>query len=183
MISIYLENFKNEITQKIYDTIISVLNIHALVCPMCGHCHMTKHAYYSRKVKTTDGIKELVILRVKCENCNSTHALLPSCLIPYQSIQLKDQVVIVKNEKLDELLNVNVYINHDDIKRVRRNYRKHYKEMLEAHGILLDDDLVIKCFKVFKRTFNQIKRGYILLYTQNHITNTLDGTLDYLSYS
>ena len=60
------------------------------VCGSCGNCHV--HAYYDRSVidfrngrKVTDS---LCVLRLICDSCHHTHALLPDILIPYASYSL-----------------------------------------------------------------------------------------------
>ncbi|MFR4351167.1 MAG: DUF6431 domain-containing protein [Roseburia sp.] len=60
------------------------------VCGSCGNCHV--HAYYDRSVidfrngrKVTDS---LCVLRLICDSCHHTHAMLPDILIPYASYSL-----------------------------------------------------------------------------------------------
>jgi hypothetical protein len=50
------------------------------VCPICGgRCH--SHCWYDRKVRGPD-TTVIKILRVKCTQCGSTHAILPDFLFP-----------------------------------------------------------------------------------------------------
>ncbi len=163
MITIYLKNFNKDINQAIYDDEVNKLNTNTIQCPKCHQHHMVKHAYYSRRVKTKKSAISLIVLRVKCKECNSTHAILPSAIIPYSSIQYKDQLRIIKNKNLKELMIDNIYIDESDISRVKRNYNKHFKQMLIANRIILNNELIINCFKCFNRNFNQIKRGYNIL--------------------
>jgi len=62
-------------------------------CPVCGsggNCHV--HAYYGRKI--VDFIQgkpvrsELTILRLVCNSCGHTHAILPDPIIPYSGYGL-----------------------------------------------------------------------------------------------
>jgi hypothetical protein len=62
-------------------------------CPSCGSCgNCSVHAYYGRNI--TDFIGEhretsnLCILRVSCESCGHTHAILPDIIIPYSGYGL-----------------------------------------------------------------------------------------------
>jgi hypothetical protein len=62
-------------------------------CPICGSCgNCSIHAYYGRSV--TDfrcGHREksdLCVLRVICESCGHTHAILPDIIIPYSGYGL-----------------------------------------------------------------------------------------------
>lgn len=58
------------------------------VCPKCGSKHSwIRHATYERNVviiKNGEFVDSRIkILRLKCNSCNSTHALLPGDIIPY----------------------------------------------------------------------------------------------------
>lgn len=62
-------------------------------CPACGgtgNCHV--HAYYSRKIVDFIHGKpvwtEVIILRLVCDCCAHTHAVLPDIIIPYSSYGL-----------------------------------------------------------------------------------------------
>lgn len=57
-------------------------------CPCCNAKNsLSRHAKYSRNIciVSCDTFKEytLLILRLKCSSCNSTHAVLPAGTIPY----------------------------------------------------------------------------------------------------
>ena len=62
-------------------------------CPICGstgNCHI--HAYYGRSmIDFRNGHQEkdnLCVLRVFCDSCDHSHAVLPDCIIPYSSYSL-----------------------------------------------------------------------------------------------
>lgn len=57
-------------------------------CPVCnsrGCCHI--HAYYNRSIIDYSGGRKVkysvCIMRVICDSCNHTHAILPDHIIPY----------------------------------------------------------------------------------------------------
>lgn len=60
------------------------------VCGSCGNCHI--HAYYDRSVidfcKGQKVRNSLCVLRLSCDSCNHTHAILPDVLIPYACYSL-----------------------------------------------------------------------------------------------
>ena len=63
-------------------------------CPVCqskGNCRI--HGYYKRSIiELIDGhpTKErLLVMRVKCEHCQHTHAILPDILVPYASYGIR----------------------------------------------------------------------------------------------
>ena len=63
------------------------------VCPLCGAKGQCKiHAYYDRNLVGFAGGRpmweKILILRVICESCGHTHAILPDIIIPYDSYSL-----------------------------------------------------------------------------------------------
>lgn len=62
-------------------------------CPICGssgNCHV--HAYYGRRIidfiHGKPVIQEITVLRLVCESCWHTHAVLPDMIIPYSGYGL-----------------------------------------------------------------------------------------------
>lgn len=63
------------------------------ICPCCGNKGSCKiHAYYKRWITDFIGGRKVQlrirVLRVICENCGHTHAILPDAIIPYDSYSL-----------------------------------------------------------------------------------------------
>jgi len=62
---------------------------------------MTRHAYYKRNVISIINAVMiytiLKILRVKCTSCGSTHAILPSDIIPYKQFDYLSFMTILEN--------------------------------------------------------------------------------------
>ncbi len=71
------------------DKILKNYNIINYTCPKCGAKHsLTRHGCYERNVLLIDELgniedKRMVVLRVKCSSCKTTHAILPNDIIPY----------------------------------------------------------------------------------------------------
>jgi len=65
-----------------------------LICPICnGKCH--SHCWYDRKIRSPEPIV-IKILRIKCTNCKSTHAILPDILFPkgrYSEL-MREEVIV-----------------------------------------------------------------------------------------
>lgn len=61
-------------------------------CPVCGQKSLRIHSYYGRTV--TDFLNgrptsvDVSVMRVKCESCGHTHAVLPDCIVPYSTHSL-----------------------------------------------------------------------------------------------
>ena len=71
---------------------VKILNNYAIftyICPRCGATHsFTRHDVYDRNICCLDNNFEIVetkitILRLLCNSCKTTHAILPSDVVPY----------------------------------------------------------------------------------------------------
>ena len=98
MITVYSNKIKT-FSQDNYNKLVNSININQITCS-CGHCGcLTKHAYYTRSLKISGGIKlSLSILRIKCSLCGKTHAILPSGVVPYSQVSLRDHIIIIAND-------------------------------------------------------------------------------------
>ena len=138
-------------------------------CPICGssgNCHV--HAYYGRRI--IDFIhgkpvtQEITILRLVCEGCGHTHAVLPDMIIPYSSYGLFFILRVLAEAFLHlsslESLCERFCITMNQFYRWRQLFSRHKQEWLgiledsEASG--LDFLLVIAQlpkFSLFSRSF------------------------------
>jgi len=92
----------NQLKNKKYFEIIGSSNLSKYDCPKCGaKASMTRHAYYKRNVISIINAVMiytiLKILRVKCTSCGSTHAILPSDIIPYKQFDYLSFITILEN--------------------------------------------------------------------------------------
>ena len=150
------------LSQKSYDDFLNHLQYHNLTCSCGISGHFTKHAYYTRTVKTSDGPIVLRILRVICRCCGKTHALFPVCIVPYSQILLNDHldILICHNKKAayESIMMSNIYIDESNIRYVVKQFLRHWKERITAFGISLDaHQISCDCLRTFKRQFMQIK--------------------------
>ena len=154
-----------KITQKSYDEILGGLAFHRLVCPCCGRAGgLTRHGRYGRGIKIKGELIKLRIVRVKCENCGKTHALLPSYIVPYTRILLEEQLEIVRQSEGERnytaVMNANALIDESNVRSVIRRYRRSWKERLISFGLSIREEaeaLVKSCFRYFRRQFLQIR--------------------------
>lgn len=71
------------------EKILKSYTIFDYICPKCGARHsLIRHGCYERNVCFINSCKNVIeekitILRLKCNSCNSTHAILPNDIIPY----------------------------------------------------------------------------------------------------
>ena len=161
----------NPFSQDFYDKLISSIQFHQLSCT-CGHCAcLIRHGAYLRTVKVGDSLLRLRVCRVRCTHCGSTHALLPSAIIPYSQILLADAAAILEchqqQHSFSPFLECHLPIDENNIKSLISRYRRHWHQRLLAQGIRLLplSMLVRRCFRFFSRLFLQIKNTKTLLFS------------------
>lgn len=80
-------------SKSLFDTYMSHFKPDQETCPICGsfgNCRI--HAYYGRHI--TDFIagksvkSDICVLRVLCNSCRRSHAILPDVIIPYSDYSL-----------------------------------------------------------------------------------------------
>lgn len=169
MITLPVNDFSS-ISQEEYDNMIYSLDINYLTCTCGQHGCLVRHGSYERTVKSINGKVRLRICRMKCTICGSTHALLPSSIIPYSQIPLKDQVIIIecyeKKSGFNKIFNVNFLIDENNIFAVIRNYRRYWKQRMLWYKICYFplEQLVKQCFSAFQQQFMQVKNTKNLLF-------------------
>lgn len=138
----------NVITQKLYDSLLELVLISSLECPHCHHHAFIYHGVYSRKVKDSAGLSELIVQRVRCRECGHTHALLPAFLIPYCQIALSAAIRIIQvssPDEKEEIMRSNPSIDESDIVHVSRKWKSEWRERLKAFNIAMNFHLTELC--------------------------------------
>ena len=160
----------NKISQEIYNSFISGLQIYRLTCPSCGLSGgFTVHGYYNRSIRTEDGLVTLRIIRLKCR-CGKTHAVLLSSMIPWSQLSLSDTVLILESGHNSEnyiFLQLSIPdISISLIRSIRIRFHRFFEQRLLSEKIPLSpgDGLVKSCFRFFSRQFMQIRWGPNILY-------------------
>ena len=164
MITIYTEKF-NSFLQNDYDTMIENCNINKITCPHCGHIgSLRRHGTYIRHIKISESIKiPLYIKRFKCTDCNHTHAILPSTIIPYFQISCFDVYTTIKSYfllklKPKEIINNITSLDYPNFWQLIHIYLKYWKAIIESYKISLNSftNLIISCFEFNFSQFMQI---------------------------
>lgn len=162
MLTYATDDFKS-FSQKFYDNCISKINLFDTHCT-CGHKgSLIKHGYYSRKVKTNDGISIIKILRVKCSICGKTHSILLSSIVPYSQVSLHDQVAIV-NGNSQEVMNSIPDIDESTCSRIRKHFHSFFFEFLKSEKLKLSSlsVVILSCLSKLKIQFMQMKKSVTL---------------------
>jgi hypothetical protein len=163
----------NEVSQEKYDKLLNQIDLIQLECPHCNHTGTTVHCYYDRPVKAKNGCFRLVILRVRCQFCAKTHAILPETIVPYSSVTLEDTITIILSESpelKEDPLRKNPFLDYSDIYRIRRNFKSFWKDRLISFRLQIDSQISQRCVETFKRQFMQIHCTFCGSYRPNHFT-------------
>ena len=78
----------NKKFKNILEYYTSLINIPYIECPNCKSTNIIKWGTYNRNICFIDNsalVKNTIIIqRVKCKDCKTTHALIPSFIVPYK---------------------------------------------------------------------------------------------------
>ncbi len=151
MVSIFLDKFN---TQS-YNNYINNLETFKIKCScgVSGQC--IKYGKYKRTVKYNDQIITFSIQRVYCKHCHTTHAILPTGIIPYQILSMKDTIEIIETYEDSGHSHFD-----DEANRIIDKY-KIWKRRLNSLNISMKDGLskiISFCASFFKMCFMQKSR-------------------------
>lgn len=172
----------DEMLQYIQSYMDNNFNIHLLKCPHCSAKGNFKlYSSYTRNIQflVNDKVANFCVTvnRVKCESCNSTHAILPSFIIPYKIASTTLLASIVSNTMTKSVLtvakkfNISYELIYMYISLVRSffsnvsimnnmyNYSKEFNEDYFLTNILdfVSDDFLIQYYNFHQITFLMTK--------------------------
>ena len=96
-------NIRNISTKEMFAQAMDKLCLKDYPCPLCGskYPQWKKHGVYERYLisfKNNQAITDqITITRYRCHSCHGTHAILPECIIPYQSYSLLFILSVLKD--------------------------------------------------------------------------------------
>lgn len=165
MITLFSNECKS-ISQKSYNRIIDQVPIHRIQCTCGCRGSLVRHGFYHRMIKSTAGTLRLKVLRLRCNTCGITHALLPLEVVPYSQVSLTCQIAILRyrisSPEMEQMRNANPDLDESCISRIRRKFRKHWAERLRAERLVVQMELrqlVKACFAAYGKQFLQIRAG------------------------
>ena len=88
-------NFKKNI-QNQYNKLISSIDFSQINCS-CDHHDWKHHCRYKRYVDFFGVKVKILIVRIRCEHCGKTHAVLFQNMIPYSSINQSEAISILNH--------------------------------------------------------------------------------------
>lgn len=161
MITVLFKNY-NYFSQNSYDLALDELQLHTVKCT-CGKSGcLIRYGHYRRYVIVMSEYLALIVQRVRCKECGTSHALLPSFLVPYSQVPLADQQDILKclenGTSPETVMERNLLVDENNVKYIIRQFRRHWEQRILSLGLSLKDSLVIPSLTVFSRQFMQIHR-------------------------
>lgn len=169
MIQVLADFFKSIFTdlpaeqyQDAYVKILESLFLPDIPCS-CGHkgCFVSFGSYI-RHVKFKSVKVTLTVKRIRCKECGRTHGILPSVLVPYSQIPLRDQQNIIsvslsKTNDYSSVMESNNLIDESNVRHIRRQFRQYWLDRLMFLSMsVLDELLTSKCFSRYHMQFMQV---------------------------
>lgn len=163
MILCSFNNFKF-IDQKSYHLFLSGIDLGSLVCPKCGQRHLIGYGYYTRSFITASTTVQLDIQRVFCKHCHSTHALLPTFLVPYSRFPVHVLSDIIINDP--ERMMILYQISMKAVRRIRSMFHQVWSRLLPSGWRSLSTtEITAFCCSRFERQFMQVRFLFVSIYT------------------
>lgn len=157
-------------SQKDYDEFVESVDLFKCKCPCCGHKGaFNLHGLYSRRVFFSSGQVELYVQRVRCTNCNSTHSLFPSCIVPYQRMMVEHQVALLIEIEdtggINEIGEALPYLEGDYLFSLYEKFhRKGWKQRLISMGLTLKSEI----FELIRRSFDEFRVQFLQIGTMRN---------------
>lgn len=124
--------------QKHYDDFINNIflpSLHLIICPN-RKCNcvgkFTIHAYYYRHFGLWETTTMLKTMRVRCKVCNTTHAIIPICIVAYSPIPVDTccEIIYMKmqeNRSYDSISSI-FSIDKRIVKKIVHNFINEFKD-------------------------------------------------------
>lgn len=144
----------------------NTLNFNIFNCPNCNSDKLIKWGTYTRNVvyyKNNEKIEETIqIKRIKCNNCNKTHSIIPTFLIPYKVHTLEYINDVIKNK----LTKNNTYNNVSEKYQISRQLIKYWLDCFGNHFTRIS---TVLCDIDKKKIIRQISKNiYTFIYDYYH---------------
>lgn len=149
--------------QSDYKKLIDATPLHQLQCTCGIHGCLSRHGFYERSLKSEYNTAVLRVLRVKCSSCGKTHALLPSCCVPFSQMSLACQIKIIMCRTAGSfpqyLCHHNPDITERDIFYVFKQFNHYWKQRLLSFSIVIsiESTFIHSCFHYCHLQFMQIR--------------------------
>ena len=151
--------------QKVYTNEIWKLNFNTITCNKCktkGNFEIK--GYYYRKIIIDNYSPKIRITRIKCQNCNRTHAILFLDFIPYCQLSTLNSNHLILQNFIDDLCDSQL------IERLKNRINK-FEQRLKDIGISVFTSTieeVTRSYNQYRReTYLQIHKGIVILFSSS----------------
>lgn len=160
MILLFPKNYNRNFLQILNDY-KSMVNLPYLECPICNSSNLIRWGYYNRNINYINNIlvhDSIKIIRVKCNDCKHTHALIPTCIVPYK-ISLLD---VILNGILDPQNSIAINYSIDNIIKWKKEFNIFLPYLKTYFNNISNIDII-------NRFLNNIHYHYYLFYKYNNL--------------
>lgn len=163
---LYKSAFINIFDQKAYEKQIRSISFSSISCPKCHDTGtLSFYGHYHRSLYTSNGKIRLKVHRCSCSSCSSTHAILPSFIIPFSALSLHDACDILQPSdtyQLEELM-VRLDISMRTVRETRFKFTLLWKKIIPSFDSFSHFLLTETCISSFDLQFLQIRFIYLSL--------------------
>lgn len=167
----------NNYSQNSYDNDVRSLDLNKFKCTCGSTGHFHRHACYQRYLAIDASHTLLIsIVRIKCESCGCTHALLPSIIIPYRILSNPSIIRIIKSYRnithSCSVISKITGFSRETVKKVIRFYIRFHQKRLDSFlsvfrvSDFYDFDFILNYFYEYHTMFMQrISVNNMTIYT------------------
>lgn len=147
--------------EKYIDEYENNINYGYIECPICESTKMISYGSYERNIGIFDQYFKIKIKRVKCKECNHTHALLPSFILPYFQNEVSFIEIVIK-EKYNNKSQTSYIVNAFNISRqLINNWLRRFRNHLSRLRSTISNDIEVIIKKLFEGVF--VREKYKIL--------------------
>lgn len=156
-------------SQKKYDNEVNKVNLYDITCSCGKKGCMIGHGSYKRKYRSNDTVITISIKRVRCKECNRTHALMTPAIVPYSQVSMDLTIKILncyinRVGNKDEILGENLSIDESTYHMITSKYNKSWKEKIKSMSINIKQmfmqlhRLIVRCLLETEKQFMESVR-------------------------
>ncbi|MGN0384400.1 MAG: DUF6431 domain-containing protein [Lachnospiraceae bacterium] len=153
---LYFTDSINSFSQTSYNKIAFTLQNHTITCPKCGcSCIFSYHARYSRTFHIGGIDITIMVIRLRCSHCHSTHAVLPSFAMPCSRINIEDAVdILVSEDEADTM--VRLQISMHQLRSIKERYADYWKQFVPDLSVPISE-ITQHCIGLLSKQFLQVR--------------------------
>ena len=163
-IDFYEETIEYEV-QALYCSAVDHIGFNKLKCNKCNEIgNFVIKGYYYRTIIINNKAIRIRITRIKCKDCNKTHAILFLDFVPYYQLSTVNCRKLILVNFID--------INYDEliIERLKKRvmiFETRLKDISKSVYINTIEEITMKYSEYRRQSYLQIHRGVVLIYSSS----------------